>query len=421
MEPATWCQFLNHQPWRCAFGSHSLSAHAGDVRLTFLNIMPSSALSNKETVEDVSDADFALHHTGLWCAIGHRGQRPLPQIGFGQSMPSAVLVRRSQRLGFSLLELLVVIGIIGVLVALLLPAIQASRGAASRASCTNNLRQLAVAAHNHESALGYFPAGTVAKEYPAEPTAAWNFYRWSALAMLTPYLENTAAYGALDLSVPLYGSNFNVHPNNVEAVKIWVGEFLCPADELRYLSSDFAPTSYAACAGSGKDGGTPRDTDGVFYTNSQTRIGRITDGTSHTALFSESILGNPQKANHDPQTEYKFSFLAPLTDELCSGAVQWNVSDPRGFAWVNGEFRCALYNHRSTPNSTTPDCVGVIIAGPVQTRYSPYGWRTARSRHLGGVNVVLADGSLQFVADGIDLAVWEATSTIGDGDSVDLP
>jgi prepilin-type N-terminal cleavage/methylation domain-containing protein/prepilin-type processing-associated H-X9-DG protein len=316
------------------------------------------------------------------------------------------------RRAFSLIELLVVIGIIGVLTALLIPAVQSSRAAASRTSCANNLRQLSIAAQNHEAALGYFPAGSVAKEFPAEPTAAWTFYRWSALAMLTPYLEHTAAYNALNLSVPLYGSNFEVRPENVNAVKTWVAEFLCPADEVRILTEDFAPTSYAACAGSGANGGTPRDTDGVFYINSQTRVGQITDGTSKTALFSESTLGNPQADNHDPQTEYKFAFLAPLTDELCNGANQWNISDPRGFAWVNGEFRCALYNHRTEPNSATPDCMGVTIGGTVQTRYTPYGWRTARSRHSGGVNVALADGSLRFISDSIELAAWQALSTI---------
>jgi prepilin-type processing-associated H-X9-DG protein len=316
---------------------------------------------------------------------------------------------------------LVVIGIIGILVALLIPAIQASRAAASRASCANNLRQLGIAAQNHESARGYFPSGSVAKEFPAEPTAAWTFYRWSALAMLTPYLENTAAYDALDLSVPLYGSNFQVRPENVEAVKIWVAEFLCPADEIRILSEDFAPTSYAACAGSGAGGGTPRDTDGVFFTNSQTRLGQLADGASKTALMSESVLGDPRPNAHDPQTEYKFAFLAPISDALCNGSVQWNVSDPRGFAWVNGEFRCALYNHRTTPNSATPDCMGVQIGGDAKTRYTPYGWRTARSRHPGGVNLMMADGSLQFAADTIDAGVWTALSTIDGGEAVELP
>ena len=326
-----------------------------------------------------------------------------------------------QRDAFSLVELLIVIGIVAALVALLLPAIQASRASASRSSCANNLRQLGIAAHNHESALGCFPAGSVAREFPQNVKTPWTFYRWSALAMLTPYLENTAAYQALDLSVPLYAGNLNVHPKNVSAVKTWVGEFLCPADELRYLTDDFAPTSYAACAGSGVAGGSPHNADGVFFINSHTRIRRITDGTSKTALFSESILGNPQEDSHDPSTEYKFSFLAPLTEELCNGASEWNVSDPRGFAWVNGEFRCALYNHRATPNSATPDCMGVIIGGPVQTRYAPYGWRTARSRHPGGVNTLLADGSLRFVSDAVEAPLWQALSTIAGGEAVDAP
>src|SRR5215212_10773555 len=117
---------------------------------------------------------------------------------------SIVESSRTCSTAFSLIELLVVIGIIGVLVALLIPAIQASRGASIRVQCANNLRQLGVAAHNHESARGYFPAGSVAKEYPGDPNAPWSLFRWSALAMLTPYLENTAVYNRLDLSAPLY-------------------------------------------------------------------------------------------------------------------------------------------------------------------------------------------------------------------------
>lgn len=328
---------------------------------------------------------------------------------------------RPLRTGFSLIELLVVIGIIGILVALLLPAIQASRSAASRTSCANNLRQLGIAAHNYESAHGYFPAGSVAKEFSADTKTPWTFYRWSALAVLTPYLENTAAYQSLDLSFPLYANSLNVHPKNAEAVKIWVGEFLCPADEPRSLTEGFAPTNYATCTGSGAAGGSPHSADGIFFINSQTRVGKITDGTSKTALFSESTLGRPQEGAHDPQTEYKFSFLAPLTDSLCNEASEWNVSDPRGFAWVNGEFRCTLYNHRATPNSPTPDCMGVIIGGPVQTRYAPYGWRTARSRHAGGVNLLVADGSLRFVSDETDTAPWQALSTIAGGEAFAAP
>jgi type II secretory pathway pseudopilin PulG len=323
---------------------------------------------------------------------------------------------------FSLVELLVVIAIIGTLVALLIPAIQASRGAASRTSCANNLRQVGLAAQNYLSAKGHFPSGSVAKEFPAQPFIAWTLYRWSGLAQLLPYLENGAAYGALDLSVPLYGANFKVRPENVEAVKYLVVEFLCPADISRAVSSEFGPTNYAMNAGSGAGGGTPRNTDGVFYMNSQVAPAKITDGMSKTALASESRLGQPQDGSfHDPQTEYKFAFGSPISDTICNAANQWNMSDPRGFAWVNGEFRCALYNHYYLPNSSTPDCMGVQLGGGVQVQFTPYGWRTARSAHSGGVNLIYADSSLQFISDAVDMEVWKAMSTIAGNEVVGLP
>jgi prepilin-type N-terminal cleavage/methylation domain-containing protein len=324
--------------------------------------------------------------------------------------------------GFSLVELLVVIAIIGTLVALLIPAIQASRGAASRTSCANNLRQIGLAAQNYESARRHFPSGSVAKEFPAQPFVAWTLYRWSALAQLLPYMEHGAAYGALDLSVPLYGANFKVRPENVEPVKFVVVEFLCPADISRAVSPEFGPTNYAMNAGSGISGGTPRDTDGVFYMNSQVTPAKITDGMSKTALASESRLGQPQDGSyHDPQTEYKFTFGSPISDTICNAANQWNMSDPRGFAWVNGEFRCGLYNHYYAPNSSTADCMGVQLGGGTQVQFTPYGWRTARSAHAGGVNLIYADGSLQLIADDIDAGVWKSISTIAGNEAVDAP
>jgi prepilin-type processing-associated H-X9-DG protein len=316
----------------------------------------------------------------------------------------------------------VVIAIIGVLAALLIPAIQASRAAAARNSCANNLRQIGVAAHNHESALGYFPNGSVAREFTADPMAEWSLFRWSALASLTPYLENTAAYNSLDLTVPLYNrTTYRVRTENAAAVRVVVAEFLCPSDIGMAISENFAPTNYAVCAGTGLRGGTPRDTDGAFFVNSETTAAKITDGLSNTALASESVLGQPQAGAHDPQTEYKFVLSAPLTETMCRNSTLWNYTDPRGFAWVNGEYRCALYNHSRTPNSNTPDCMGVQIIGTIETRLAPFGWRTARSNHTGGVNVLMADGSLQFATDEIDQPIWKALSTIAGGETGETP
>jgi prepilin-type N-terminal cleavage/methylation domain-containing protein len=333
-----------------------------------------------------------------------------------------MLGRTRSSSAFSLVELLVVIAIIGALVALLIPAIQASRGSASRTSCANNLRQLGLAAQNYVATAKRFPNGSVAKEFPAQPFVAWTLYRWSALAQLLPYMENSAAYGALDMSVPLYGANFKVRPENVEAVKFLVVEFLCPADINRPVSAEFGPTNYAVNAGSGIGGGTPRNTDGVCFMNSQVAPAKITDGMSKTAFASESRLGQPQDGSiHDPQTEYKFAFGSPISDSVCSGTNQWNMSDPRGFAWVNGEFRCALYNHYYLPNSRSPDCMGVQLGGGTQVQFTPYGWRTARSAHASGVNLIYADGSLKFISDEIDLDVWRGLSTIAGNEVVDAP
>jgi len=342
------------------------------------------------------------------------------------------VIAMDRRSAFSLIELLVVIGIIGTLVALLIPAVQAGRAAASRMACANKLRQLGVAIQHHESALRRLPSGSVAKEYPPQTNFAWTFFRWSALSYLTPYMDNSVVYDALDMSVPLYVGNpplVSIWPDNQEAVRLLVPEFLCPSDVGTRIHGRFGPTNYAACTGTGRGGGTPLETDGAFFVNSQTRLSQITDGTSRTVLMSEGLLGPPTSTvaavsgsqHHDAEREYKFIFSAPVTEERCEQSVVWNYQDPLGFAWANGEYRSALYNHNAPPNSRTPDCMGVLIGGDVTERFTPYGWRAARSRHASGVNVLLADGSVHFVGETIDLDIWRALATIAGGDTADVP
>jgi prepilin-type processing-associated H-X9-DG protein len=343
---------------------------------------------------------------------------------------SKVMIER--RSAFSLVELLVVIGIVGTLIALLIPAVQASRASASRMACSNNMRQLGIALQHHESALRRLPSGAVAKEYPPQPNFAWTFYRWSALAQLTPYLDESVVYDALEMTVPLYVGNpplISIWPDNEEAVKLVVAEFLCPSDVGTRVHERFGPTNYAVCTGTGAGGGTPLAIDGAFFVNSQTRMSEFTDGTSRTIVLCEGLLGPPPPGTpaappstyHDPQREYKFVLSAPITEERCGNSVVWNYQDPLGFAWVNGEYRSALYNHYATPNSAAPDCMGVQIVGAPPVRYTPYGWRAARSRHTGGVNALLADGSVRFVGDGINLSLWQAFATIAGGETVDVP
>ena len=319
---------------------------------------------------------------------------------------------------FTLVELLVVIAILGILIALLLPAVQAARESGRRTSCVNNLRQIGIAADAFLGEQKVFPSGSESHAWAAFPGTPWTFFRWSALARLTPYLEDNNVYKMLDFSIPIYNANFNVTPQNAAGVAMRIPTFLCPSDRGLTISPLFAPTNYAACAGSGINGGSPITADGIFFINSHTSEIQIANGMSHTALLSESVLGNPDGSGstNDPTVDYKFTLSTPLTDGACSSSNQWNVSDGRGFAWACGELRCALYNHYYLPNQDVPDCLGSGLGGGMQTEFIDYGWRTARSRHPGGVNLVMADGSVGFIGNDVTLQVWQAMASCNAAD-----
>lgn len=327
------------------------------------------------------------------------------------------------RQGFTLVELLVVIAVIGILVALLLPAVQAARESGRRSQCINNFKQLGIALHNFEDARKTFPTGTTSQTYAADPTVPPNFYRWSAFAHLTPYLEQTQVYNKLDLTVPLYGGpsqGYAVFPVNQFAVQVVVPMFLCPSDVgkpvTNYLGTIFGPSNYAACMGTGVNGGSEYNADGIFYMNSSIKIAEVLDGLSSTVAMSESILGAapvPGKPP-DPQTVYAYIGPSPITNANCLAATQYNVSDPRGFSWANGDTRCALYNHYLTPNSKVLDCVGF----DPNNSFTDTGWRTARSWHPNMVNVLMADGSVRALQETIDVSLWLGLSTRRGGESL---
>ena len=321
------------------------------------------------------------------------------------------------RRAFTLVELLVVIAIIGVLVALLLPAVQAARESSRRAQCTNNLKQLGLALHGYSNSQGRLPPGADSKRYAPAPNHPPTFYRWSALAYLLPYLEQEQLAELLDLSLPLYGPSLQVTPANRPGVSRVVATFLCPSDLGMPVEEGFGPTNYAANAGSGDGGGTPFETDGLFFVNSRTKLADIADGTSNTVAFAESLLGQPTQSASasnppDAKQSYAYTFVWPLTDVACSNPLYFDFTDLRGFAWASGEYRCASYNHYLPPNARQLDCIAsVVFSSDVELRNSAFGWRAARSNHPGQVNVLLADGSVQPINDEVDAAVWRALST----------
>ncbi|MCY2943400.1 MAG: DUF1559 domain-containing protein [Planctomycetota bacterium] len=324
------------------------------------------------------------------------------------------------RRAFTLIELLVVIAIIAVLIGLLLPAVQKVREAANRMQCSNNLKQLGLALHNYDGSNGKWPA-----LYPgtAPGSTAFNYkYTWSVLAQLNPYLEQTNIYNTMNLAQPMYDGANQITTQNRFAVVQKVSLFLCPSDRGKTVSSaygvtDLGPTNYVASHGSGVSGGgygSPIAGDGVFPAVNGIKITDILDGTSNTAAMSESILGDGAEVSPtqpgDEKVAYKYlGYTGTLpNDSNCAGTPPlWNGYNRRGFLWASGEARCVSYNHYYTPNSRNFDC---IANDPTMT-YIAVGYRAARSRHPGGVNVLLADGSVRLVQDSISLQIWRALGT----------
>jgi prepilin-type N-terminal cleavage/methylation domain-containing protein/prepilin-type processing-associated H-X9-DG protein len=337
------------------------------------------------------------------------------------------------RLGFTLVELLVVIAIIGILVGLLLPAVQAAREAARRMQCSNNIRQLDLATHNHESATKAFPSAYRAQQIGGAPG---YFDLWGTLALLTPYLEQTAVYNSIDLTKTMYQLTPPYGIQAPVAVQTRVPTFICPSDKGESVCSnayaiqgELAPTNYAFCLGTGTSRGrtgwlgSPWDADGVFFAQSKVKITDIKDGSSNTIGISERILGEggeattvASRAEIKPQTMF-VNPGAETNDANCSGTLRINFSQRRMYTWVAGEPRCTSYNHYYLPNDkNNPDCVSNFTGTDPITRSSGHGLSTARSRHTGGVNTGYCDGSVHFVSDGIDLTIWRAMATRSGGE-----
>jgi prepilin-type N-terminal cleavage/methylation domain-containing protein/prepilin-type processing-associated H-X9-DG protein len=307
------------------------------------------------------------------------------------------------RRAFTLVELLVVIAIISVLVALLLPAVQAAREAARRSQCANNLKQIGLALQNHHGALERFP--------PGRGTPSPRIF--SPHAYLLQFMERQTIAARIDLEdapAPFNTPTVSYDAaRNREAATSTARALLCPSDALpgRVPGSDFGATNYAACAGSGAGVGSLTDGDGVFFLGSKVRIKDVLDGTSGTAAFSERPLGEgegglPGDGGGARRAILEFPVATDPTESACAsaGGGGWNFE--RGAKWIVGNYGNTLYNHAMPPNADRWDCMNAT---------QQKGRLAARSDHAGGVNVLYCDGSVATVDASIDLAAWQAAAT----------
>ncbi|MCA9128685.1 MAG: DUF1559 domain-containing protein [Planctomycetales bacterium] len=297
--------------------------------------------------------------------------------------------------GFTLVELLVVIAIIGILVGLLLPAVQSAREAARRTQCMNNLKQIGLGLHNYHDAHKCFPFALIG----AGPK------KYSALSQVLPFIEQNNLYAQID-----FNTTWN-DPVNESARLLELSGFRCPSDLQNPQPSVGGAVNYVPNKGTSLDW---QDTkaNGVIYFASATRFADITDGTSHTAAFSERIVSDASNGILTPESDAYLVRSDPLTlDEAIAQCAAVDITDlanqfPNfmGAPWIHGK---NAYQHINSPN--TRSC-GFQPAGK--------GDFTATSRHTGGVQVVMCDGSVQFVSSNVDVQVWRAVGTRNGGEVI---
>jgi len=318
--------------------------------------------------------------------------------------------------GFTFVELLVVIAIIGILISLLLPAIQAAREAARRNSCVNNLRQVGIAVQNYVDARRTLPPFSL---LPAGKTSQ----PWSALARLLPYLEEKNLHDLIDWDVD---HEFTAKPK-VAGMRINI--YMCPTevrDEARVTGAvTYYPSNYAFNTGTWfiYDPVSKKYGDGAFAPNQAFRLSKISDGMSKTIGMSET---KAYQANVWDTGKPNTLGVAPPATPADAQTYAGGTFDFNGHTeWVEGDVHETGFTTTFTPNTIVPytangqtQDIDLISMRDGESITAPtYAATTARSYHPGGVNVMLLDSSIQYVSDEIGLPIWRAYGTRGGNES----
>jgi len=323
-----------------------------------------------------------------------------------------------RRRGFTLIEMLSVIGVIGILVGLLLPAVQSAREAARRSQCASHLKDLALAANNFATTHGGLPPASTGKLVRTPFGGVVGINSYSPQCRLLPYLEQSPLFDSINFDLPANAiESLEGRQNTVVSVQL--STFLCPSESAAGLGPN-GHNSYRANVGveSLRSDGTPHlawgVADGPFANEIPMPLSNITDGLSYTLGFSEKPLGSGA-GPYSPFRDWAVPDVMTYTaDQWVSACARITDATPKrldaGATWVLASPKYTHFYASAPPNSAVPDC-GQL----------PHGVFAARSYHPGGVLAAMVDGSVHFFASGTDPRTWRALGTRAGGEAVEIP
>jgi prepilin-type N-terminal cleavage/methylation domain-containing protein/prepilin-type processing-associated H-X9-DG protein len=347
-----------------------------------------------------------------------------------------------RRGAFTLVELLVVIAIIGILIALLLPAVQSARESARRTQCLNNLKQFGLAMHNYEAVYKRFPPAQINNitdlatspeyvawqaQYPGNTMPA-GYHGWNFVVYLLPFFEQANLNDLIDTDFAPNSAATPQEQKNQTAIRgARISMFQCPSEVNKVTGGNVNLDKLNYRCSVGRHGIQGQNNDGAItivngvrfadrknYSSFGVRAGDILDGLSNTAAVSERALGDENANRYNPKGDWVVDSIptpsvnnTPAVRAACLASTSTTDGDSNGGQnWFNGNFRLALYNHIVPPNKKL-----VKIAATAGAN----GCHPPTSYHPGGVNVLMCDSSVRFVRDSVSANVWEAVGGRKDG------